>query len=102
MPLALWHGERADSRQARSMHSAQEMQTMKNLATSLGISTLVLGGAMGAAVLAQAPADQQNAPAAQAAPATQSADMNGSASGASNANPNDSTTYATGKPLAGQ
>jgi outer membrane protein OmpA-like peptidoglycan-associated protein len=70
------------------------MQTMKNLATSLGISTLVLGGAMGATVFAQAPADQQNAPAAtQSMPAAQSAD---------NANPTDSTTYATGKPLAGQ
>jgi outer membrane protein OmpA-like peptidoglycan-associated protein len=70
------------------------MQTMKNLATSLGISTLVLGGAMGATVFAQAPADQQNTPAAtQSMPAAQSAD---------NANPNDTTTYATGKPLAGQ
>lgn len=70
---------------------------MKNLVTSLGISTLVLGGAMGTAVFAQTPADQQNAPAAtQSAPATQSAEMN------SNSNPNDSTTYATGKPLAGQ
>lgn len=70
---------------------------MMNLAKSLGISTLVLGGAMGTAVFAQTPADQQNAPAAtQSAPATQSADTN------SNTNPNDSTTYATGKPLAGQ
>jgi outer membrane protein OmpA-like peptidoglycan-associated protein len=74
---------------------------MKNLVTSLGISTLVLGGAMGASVIAQTPADQQSAPAAaQSAPATQSGDMNNSS--ASSANPNDSTTYATGKPLAGQ
>jgi outer membrane protein OmpA-like peptidoglycan-associated protein len=60
---------------------------------------------MGAAVIAQTPADQQSAPAtapaaAQSAPATQSGDMNNSS--ASSANPNDSTTYATGKPLAGQ
>ena len=66
---------------------------MKNLAKSLGISTLVLGGAMGTAVFAQAPADQQNAPAAQPAAATQSADAS---------NSNDASTYATGKPLAGQ
>jgi len=72
---------------------------MKNLVASLGISTLVLGGAMGAAV-AQAPADQSApaTPAAQSAPATQSND----ASSNSASNPNDSTTYATGKPLAGQ
>ena len=67
---------------------------MKNLVTSLGISTLVLGGAMGVAI-AQTPADQ-SAPAAQSAPATQSGENNASA------NPNDATTYATGKPLAGQ
>ncbi len=66
---------------------------MKNLVTSLGISTLVLGGAMGTAVFAQTPAGQQNAPAAQSASATQSADAS---------SPNDTTTYATGKPLAGQ
>jgi outer membrane protein OmpA-like peptidoglycan-associated protein len=66
---------------------------MKNLAKSLGISTLVLGGAMGTAVFAQVPADQQNAPAAQSASAAPSADAS---------SPNDSTTYATGKPLAGQ
>jgi len=44
-------------------------------------------------VFAQAPADQQNAPAAQSASAAPSADAS---------SPNDSTTYATGKPLAGQ
>jgi len=48
---------------------------------------------MGTAVFAQAPADQQNAPAAQPAAATQSADAS---------NSNDASTYATGKPLAGQ
>jgi len=50
---------------------------------------------MGATALAQAPAADQTAPADQAT--TQSApSTNGSI------NPNDSTTYATGKPLAGQ
>jgi len=50
---------------------------------------------MGATALAQAPATDQNVPADQAT--TQSApSTNGSM------NPNDSTTYATGKPLAGQ
>jgi outer membrane protein OmpA-like peptidoglycan-associated protein len=62
---------------------------MMNLGKSLGISTLVLGGAIGATALAQTPADQQNAP-AQTAPAA-----------ASTANSTDSGTYATGKPLAG-
>ena len=82
---------------------------MKNLVKSLGISTLVLGGAMGTAVFAQASADQQNAPAAtQSVPAAQSGDTsnssasNSTAASASTANPNDSSTYATGKPLAGQ
>lgn len=52
---------------------------------------------MSAALIAQTPADQ-SAPAAQPAPATQSGDTNS----ASAANANDATTYATGKPLAGQ
>lgn len=57
----------------------------------LGLSTLVLGGAMGAtAVFAQSPAASPDA----APAATQSA--------SSAADPNDATTYATGKPLAGQ
>ena len=73
---------------------------MKNLVASLGISTLVLGGAMGAAAFAQAPADQQSTPAAQSAPATPSSDT--TSNSASSASPTDSTTYATGKPLAGQ
>jgi hypothetical protein len=61
---------------------------MINLAKSLGISTLVLGGAMGATALAQTPATNQSAP-----PAAQSS---------SSMNPNDATTYATGKPLENQ
>ncbi|HXE06878.1 MAG TPA: OmpA family protein [Acidobacteriaceae bacterium] len=60
---------------------------MKNLAKGLGLSTLVLGGAMGATLLAQAPATDQSA---QSAPAAAS----------QTANPDDASTYATGKPLA--
>lgn len=60
---------------------------MKNLGKSLGISTLVLGGAIGAAAFAQTPAADQ----AQSAPAA-----------TSSATSNDSGQYATGKPLAGQ
>jgi outer membrane protein OmpA-like peptidoglycan-associated protein len=68
---------------------------MINFTKSLGLSTLVLGGAMGAAVFAQTPATNQSAsPAAmQSAPAS-------AQSGA--VDPNDSTTYATGKPLQDQ
>jgi outer membrane protein OmpA-like peptidoglycan-associated protein len=58
---------------------------MKNLAKGLGLSTLVLGGAMGAIGFAQTPAANQSAPATQS----------------SAVDPNDSQTYATGKPLAG-
>jgi outer membrane protein OmpA-like peptidoglycan-associated protein len=68
---------------------------MINLAKSLGISTLVLGGAMGATALAQAPATDQSAPPA----VTQTAPSNTSASAL---NPNDASTYATGKPLENQ
>jgi outer membrane protein OmpA-like peptidoglycan-associated protein len=64
---------------------------MMNLAKGFGLSTLVLGGAMGATVFAQTPATDQSAPPA----ASQS---NSSAA----INPNDSTTYATGKPLENQ
>ncbi len=61
---------------------------MTNLAKGLGLSTLVLGGAMGATALAQMPAtDQSKTPSA-----TQSTTVD----------PNDTTTYATGKPLQGQ
>jgi outer membrane protein OmpA-like peptidoglycan-associated protein len=66
---------------------------MINFAKSLGLSTLVLGGAMGATALAQSPATDQSAPPS----ATQSAP---SASGS--VDRNDSTTYATGKPLGPQ
>jgi outer membrane protein OmpA-like peptidoglycan-associated protein len=63
-----------------------------NFAKGFGLSTLVLGGAMGASVLAQSTTpDQPTAPAA-----TQSANSQ------SVAERNDSTTYATGKPLQGQ
>lgn len=64
---------------------------MTNLAKSFGLSTLVLGGAMGATVLAQTPATDQSAPPA----AAQSSPSN-------SVNPNDSTTYATGQPLQNQ
>jgi len=63
---------------------------MMNFHKGLGLSTLVLGGAMGATAFAQSASPDQSAPPA----ATQS-------SPASSMNPNDSTTYATGKPLAG-
>ncbi len=56
---------------------------MKNLAKGLGLSTLVLGGAMGATLVAQqAPATDQSAPMA-----------------AGQMNPDNSATYATGQPL---
>lgn len=65
---------------------------MINLAKGLGLTTLILGGTMGATVFAQTPATDQSTPPA----ATQSAP---SSSNSSAMNPNDSTTYATGKPL---
>jgi len=58
--------------------------------TGLGLSTLVLGGAMGATALAQSATQDQVAP-----PAATQAAPNASMS------PDDSSTYATGKPLAG-
>jgi outer membrane protein OmpA-like peptidoglycan-associated protein len=64
---------------------------MKNFTKGFGLSTLVLGGAMGATALAQSPATDQPVPPA----ATQSAPS-------ASINPNDSTTYATGKPLENQ
>jgi outer membrane protein OmpA-like peptidoglycan-associated protein len=64
---------------------------MTNLAKSFGLTTLVLGGAMGATALAQTPATDQSAPPAAAQSAPSSA-----------INPNDSTTYATGQPLQNQ
>jgi len=64
---------------------------MKNFTKGFGLSTLVLGGAMGATALAQSPATDQSTPpaASQSAPSA-------------SINPNDSTTYATGKPLENQ
>jgi outer membrane protein OmpA-like peptidoglycan-associated protein len=69
------------------------MQMMTNFAKGLSLSTLVLGGAMGATVLAQSPESTQSTPAA-----TQSA----SSASQSTTDPNDTTTYATGKPLQNQ
>jgi hypothetical protein len=71
---------------------------MMNLSKSLGLSTLVLGGAMGATALAQstsAPAQPPDSTApAQAAPSA-STDM----AQPSSMSPDNSATYATGKPL---
>jgi outer membrane protein OmpA-like peptidoglycan-associated protein len=67
---------------------------MINFAKGLGITTLVLGGAMGATAIAQTPAAGQS---------TQPATSSASSTTQSNAvDPNDSTTYATGKPLQDQ
>jgi outer membrane protein OmpA-like peptidoglycan-associated protein len=66
---------------------------MKNLAKGLGLSTLVLGGAMGATVFAQSAATDQSAPAATSQPAPANAQS-------ASTNSND-TTYATGQPLQG-
>ena len=68
---------------------------MINLAKSLGLTTLVLGGAMGATAFAQTPATDQSAP-----PSATQLSPRRAQHGA--INPNDSTTYATGKPLEGQ
>jgi outer membrane protein OmpA-like peptidoglycan-associated protein len=75
------------------------MKPMVNIAKSLGITTLVLGGAMGATALAQSAATDQSA----SPSATQSSPSASSAKSSSTAtDPNDATTYATGKPLEGQ
>jgi len=66
---------------------------MINLAKGLGLSTLILGGAMGATAIAQtAVTDQSTSSSAAATQSVPSAAIN----------PNDSTTYATGKPLANE
>jgi outer membrane protein OmpA-like peptidoglycan-associated protein len=66
---------------------------MTNVAKGLSLSTLVLGGAMGATVLAQSTAmDQSTQPKSQSVASTSQ----------STVDPNDSTTYATGKPLQNQ
>jgi len=67
---------------------------MVNIAKSLGITTLVLGGAMGATAFAQSAATDQSAP--------PSATQSSHASASTATDPNDATTYATGKPLEGQ
>jgi outer membrane protein OmpA-like peptidoglycan-associated protein len=64
---------------------------MTNFAKGLGLSTLVLGGAMGVTAFAQTPAADQSAPPASSNSARPSS-----------VDPNDSSTYATGKPLQGQ
>ena len=67
---------------------------MITFAKGLGLSTLVLGGAMGAIAFAQSPATDQSAPSTPPA-ATQTQSAPGT-------DVNDSTTYATGKPLGPQ
>jgi outer membrane protein OmpA-like peptidoglycan-associated protein len=71
----------------------KEMDTMTNFRKGLSLSTLVLGGAMGATVFAQSPATEQMSQPANSAP-TQTHQ--------GTVDPNDATTYATGKPLQGQ
>ncbi len=65
---------------------------MTNFSKVLSLSTLVLGGAMGATVLAQSTAADQSMP---STPTT-------SAASQKTVDPNDTTTYATGKPLGPQ
>jgi outer membrane protein OmpA-like peptidoglycan-associated protein len=62
----------------------------------LGFSTLLLGGAMGATTFAQSAMPDQSG-----LPATAQTSQ-GPASASTSINPNDSATYATGKPLAGE
>jgi outer membrane protein OmpA-like peptidoglycan-associated protein len=71
---------------------------MTNSAKGLGLSTLVLGGAMGATALAQSPATNQ-ATNQSLQPTSQTTQ---SAASQNTVDPNDSTTYATGKPLQNQ
>jgi outer membrane protein OmpA-like peptidoglycan-associated protein len=72
---------------------------MTNFAKGLSLSTLVLGGAMGATALAQSTAMDQST---QSTPATTQSAPSTDATHQSTADPNDSTTYATGKPLQNQ
>jgi outer membrane protein OmpA-like peptidoglycan-associated protein len=65
---------------------------MINLAKGLGLSTLILGGAMGATAIAQTAVTDQSTSSSAATQSVPSAAIN----------PNDSTTYATGKPLANE
>jgi outer membrane protein OmpA-like peptidoglycan-associated protein len=66
--------------------------------SKLGLSTLVLGGAMGAAAFAQTSAVPPTAPTDSAQQTSASPDAAQPAA----INPNDSSTYATGQPLSGQ
>ena len=68
----------------------------RNLVHGLGLSTLVLGGAMGATAFAQSTTTYPSSQSAPAATSQSTPSANGSI------DPNDSATYATGKPLQGQ
>lgn len=77
---------------------------MMNLTKGLGLSTLVLGGAMGATALAQTPATDQSATPAATQTTTGSSASNSASESArpTTVDPNDGSTYATGKPLQGR
>jgi len=64
---------------------------MMKLGNNFGLSAILLGSALGVSAFAQS-----------STPATQSTDPAAASSSQSSINPNDSTTYATGKPLANQ
>jgi len=64
---------------------------MMKLGNNFGLSVVLLGSALGVSAFAQS-----------SAPATQTNDQAAATSSQSSMNPNDSTTYATGKPLANQ
>src|ERR1700678_4268903 len=66
-------------------------QTMMKLGNNLGLSVFLLGSALGVSALAQS--------STSATPPTQATDPAASSSSPSSQNPNDATTYATGKPL---
>jgi len=64
---------------------------MMKSGNNFGLSVVLLGSALGVSAFAQS-----------SAPATQTNDQAAATSSQSSVNPNDSTTYATGKPLANQ
>jgi outer membrane protein OmpA-like peptidoglycan-associated protein len=64
---------------------------MMKLGNNLGLSVFLLGSALGVSALAQS--------GTSATPPTQATDPAASSSSPSSQNPNDATTYATGKPL---
>jgi len=64
---------------------------MMKLGNNFGLSAILLGSALGVSAFAQS-----------STPATQPTDPAAASSSQSSINPNDSTTYATGKPLANQ